>query len=234
MRFCTLALAAIALPSTAIAQSPSACGDLANGFGPFDYRTEHGNSKTLVESAHFTPPVEAAIRGNTTGTAGGDLDYTLRAFPNHHRALLTLMKLADRERSPQPNGMRYSVNCWFDRAVRFRPDDLTVRMLYANFLYKSSRPQEARQHLAVAEANAGNEAFTRYNLGLVYFDGKDFDKALTEAQRAMQLDFPRTELRDKLKAVGKWVDPPTNAGPSAGTGPSDAARSPGPPGSQAN
>ena len=62
------------------------CGALQNAFGPFDYRTERGYNLDVVESYHFTPPVEALIRGSS-GTIGGDLDYTLRAFPNHDRAL---------------------------------------------------------------------------------------------------------------------------------------------------
>ena len=73
------------------------CGPLANAFGPFDYRTEKGNSLYLVESAHFTPAVEAVIAGNTT-YIGGDLDYTLRAFPNHHRALMSMIRSKRNER----------------------------------------------------------------------------------------------------------------------------------------
>lgn len=75
------------LAGTSLAQEvDGGCGALQNAFGPFDDRTARGYNLDVVGSYHFTPPVEALIRG-ASGTIGGDLDYTLRAFPNHHRAL---------------------------------------------------------------------------------------------------------------------------------------------------
>ena len=50
----------------AFAQSaPTACGTLENAFGPYDYRVDRGQPLRLVDSAHFTPAVEALVRGNT-------------------------------------------------------------------------------------------------------------------------------------------------------------------------
>src|SRR5689334_5467108 len=75
----------------------SACGKLENHYGPFDYRTTSKKNLELVESFHFTPKVEKGIGGNTSITAGGDLNYTLRVFPNHHRALAALIRLSELE-----------------------------------------------------------------------------------------------------------------------------------------
>ena len=66
----------------------ASCGSLENAYGPYDYRTDRGNRLYLVESAHFTPVVESLISG-LSGPLGAELDYTLRAFPNHHRALIS-------------------------------------------------------------------------------------------------------------------------------------------------
>ena len=184
------------------------CGELGNGYGPYDYRSDR-DKLPIVEVAHFTPEVEALIRGNTSHI-GGDLDYTLRAFPNHHRALISMMRLAERTKSPQAPNARYTVACYFERAVRFKPDDTTARMLFATYLHKIGRVAEANQQLDQSVMLAGDNAFTHYNAGLVYMDLKNYDKALHQAHVAYGLGFPRMELREALKAAGKWVEPSTD------------------------
>jgi len=185
----------------------SACGPLANAFGPLDYRTERGNNLYLVESTHFLPYIESLIRGHTNITPGDDIDYTLRAYPNHHRALLAMMRLGEKEKTPKPNGSRYTVECWFERAVQFRPDDTTVRMIFSSYLSKNKRVPEAISQLEHATALAKDNSFTHYNIGLVYFDMKIYDKALAQAHKAIALGFKRTELRDLLEKAGQWQEP---------------------------
>lgn len=195
---------------SAYAQSgDSSCGSLSqgtSGYGPYDYRTDK-HKLGVVEQYHFTPVVEALIRGSSNVLPGGDLDYTLRAFPNHHKALMAVVRYGEKMKSPKPSGTGYSVECYFDRALRFRPDDKIVRMIYATFLSKNARTPEAIQQLEQAAASSADNAFSHYNIGLVYFDLKDYDKALVQAHKAMALGFPRTDLRDQLRSVGKWSEP---------------------------
>lgn len=209
-------LLSVGVVRLASAQEGGACGALRNHFGPYDYRTDRGSTLSIVEGAHFTPEVEALTRG-ITGTLGAELNYTLRAFPNHHRALLALIRYGKRTKSPQPQGLQFSVECFLDRAVRFRPDDTTVRMIYANFLFDSARPAEAEAQLQKVESLAGDNPFTYYNMGLIYMERKNFDKALVQARKAYALGFPRPDLRDQLKAAGKWkdADPSAPASPAA-------------------
>lgn len=221
------AVAAIVLSLAApwaAAQGFNACGDLANAFGPHDYRKDRGEPLMLVESAHFKPQVESLIRGQTSAHPGQDIDYTLRAFPNHHRALLSTMRLAEREKSPKPRGMNYTVDCYFDRAIRWQPNDLTVRMIFATHLGKQGRFEDAKAQLAYVAARAEDNPFTHYNAGLIYFDVKDYDAALSQAHKAMALGFPRTELRDKLQTVGKWQEP-ASPGAAAASAPAAEAAS---------
>ena len=224
---CGVALAVFALVS-ALAQtsasncgpSPLAVGGQQGGVGPFDYRTEKSKIG-IVEQFHFTPVVEALIRGQTTTLPGGDLHYTLAAIPNHHRALISMARYGEKMKSQQPFGVRYSVECYFDRALRFRPNDVVVRMLYATFLTSKARASEALQQLSHATLIAADNAFSHYNIGLVYFDMKEYDKALVQAHTAIALGFPQTILRDQLRAVGKWTDPvetPKLPADSAATG----------------
>ena len=202
-------LIAIMTSTTAIAQgAPSSCGELRSHgqFGPFDYRSAK-NQLPIVEGYHFTPAVEALIRGSTNTLPGSDLDYTLRAFPNHHKALIAMVGYGEKMKSSKPSGLNYPIECYFERALRFQPDDTIVRMLYARFLAKLARSQEAKNQLERATTLAGDNAFSQYNIGLIYFDFKEYDKALAQAHKAIALGFMQPALREQLQAVGKWIAP---------------------------
>jgi tetratricopeptide (TPR) repeat protein len=214
----TAAALGLATAATLAAAQANGCGPLTNAFGPFDYRKVRGEQLQLVEGAHFTPPVESLIHGATATHPGQDIDYTLRAFPNHHRALLAVSRLAERDKTTRPQGMNYSVDCYFERALRFKPDDLVARMLFVGYLTRGNRIDEAKQQLAYVAANAGDNPFTYYNVGLLYLDMKDYDDALSNAHKAYAMGFNRPELRDRLQAVGKWTEPPP--------APADAASAP--------
>jgi hypothetical protein len=195
-------------PSLAFAQvSASICGPLEGGYGPYDYRGADPYKLGLVEGTHFTAPVEALVRGHTATRAGGDLNYTLRAFPNHHRALLAVVRYGEKFNSQNPPQLGYSVECWFERALRFRRDDYIVRLIYASYLDKQNRLPDALEQLRIAATEAKDNPFTHYNIGLVYFDLKQYDKALEQAHRAMEMEFPRVELRDQLIRIGRWHEP---------------------------
>jgi len=193
------------LSRPALAQGESACGDFRGGYGPFDYRTASLKDKEIVERHHFTPDVENLRRGES-GPLGGDLSYTLRAFPNHPRALLSMMKLGEKAKTERPRGAAYTVECFFERGTRFTPDDGTVRLLYGIYLSKKGRKQEAIKQLEAAQELAGQNANIHYNLGLAYFDLKDYALAREYAKRAYELGFPLEGLKKKLQQVRQWQD----------------------------
>lgn len=193
------------------AQAVSGCGNLSGPgqYGPYDYRKDI-DKLPIVLTRHFTPEVEALLSGSTGKTPGPDIDYTLRAIPNNHRALIAMMRLGEKEKTPTPLGSHYSISCWFERAIVFTPNDSIVRMIYSTYLFKNNREVDAINQLEVAKTHAGDNPFTHFNIGLHYFDFKQYDKALTEAHRAMALGLDKPELRDKLMAIGKWSDYKTN------------------------
>ena len=208
--------------------STEICGSLRNGFGPFDYRADHQKpsslpisyteKRILVEGAHFTERVEALIGSESNerkGTAGADIDYTLRAFPNNHRALIAMMGLGEKERTDKPVGTKWTVECYFERAIRFAADDPIVRIIYATLLAKKKREPEALEQLDQASKLAENAGFTHHNVGLVLFDLKQYDKALLSAHRALANGFTRPDLSDKLKAVNQWREPVAELGTQA-------------------
>lgn len=186
------------------AQSVSGCGDLANAFGPFDYTnpTQAIENLNLVERAHFTTEVEALIKG-ATGTLWGDLDYTLRAFPNHHRALYAVARYALMPDSPTTPGF-YPRDCYFRRAIAFRPNDGMVHMIYGIYLHKQNNSSEAAEEYQKAAKLMPDSAEVHYNLGLLYADQQQFDSALQHAQRAYELGYPLDGLKNKLISAGAW------------------------------
>jgi hypothetical protein len=188
------------------AQEISACGPLANHYGPFDYRTQRGRLK-VVEDYHFTPEVESLVRGKSGTSAAADLSYLMRTSPNHHRGLMAILRLSERTKSPQPPNLQYSVECYFDRAIRFKPDDTVVRVLYAQHLGRDKRTPQALAQLKVASEFARDNALSHFNIGLAYLELGDDAHALEQAHKARALGLDRPELEDRLKAKGAWKAP---------------------------
>lgn len=204
---CLVVIALSSIPSAATAaQKKLYCGELKNAFGPFDY-TERSNLRgklSIVEGHHFTDRVENLLGGSTSSTPAGDLDYTLRAWPNHHRALISLFKYSIREKSTRIPGLKWSVECYFDRAIRMNMKDVQVRSIYSAFLTHHNRNKEALEQLQVAADLEPDNATILYNLGLMYFKQKNYGKASHYAKQAYARDFPLPGLKNKLIRAGKW------------------------------
>ncbi len=203
-----LALLLSASSVNAVTDNEFVCGALEASFGPFDYRVTPIDRKQLVEGAHFTREVELLIRGNASGKDPlGDISYTLRVFPNHPRALKSIMEYGITKKTDNPSGSRWPIWCYFDRAIRFQPDDAQVRMLYGLYLQRKGKFREALLQLDEAQKLAGENANIHYNIGLIYLDLGEFEEALDHAHRAYALGFPLPGLRNRLKRAGKWREP---------------------------
>ncbi len=193
------------------------CGELRGGwYGPYDYTDAEDRSHLhVVEMYHFTPQVESLISGRS-GYLWQDLDYTLRAFPNHHRALYAFIRYELRERQksqqekkpylPPTSVGEFPVTaaCFFDRAIRWQPRDPNVYMLYGLYFQLNGMPLKALEQYRISEKLQPNSADLHYNLGLLYFDARDYPQAKAHAKRAYQLGYPLPGLRKKLAGVGQW------------------------------
>jgi tetratricopeptide (TPR) repeat protein len=183
------------------------CGALQNAYGPYDYRSDFNqkNRIPIVEGAHFQPEVEALQLGGiiyvTPYDLIGGLDYTLRAIPNHHRALSTVARYQLRGWKTDPFR---TADCYFDRALRFTPDDGQVRVIYGAYLHRKKDLKGALAQYMTAREMLPDSVELAYNLGLLYFEMKERDKAKEEAVRAYSLGYPLPGLRDKLARAGLW------------------------------
>ena len=182
------------------------CGELDewDQFGPFDYRTASKVNLEIVESQHFSQNIKNLEHGND-GFLGAEISYTLERFPNHYPALQAIVKLSLREKDTKPLSAVYTVECFFDRAMRFRPGDGVVRMLYANYLVKlRGREEDALEQYQEAVRLQPENANINYNIGLLYLKIKNYEQSVIHAKKAYGLGFPLPGLRNKLKRAGKW------------------------------
>lgn len=199
----TLFMTAIpASAQKALGEVAAECGNpFNNGVGPYDYN--NGEDRTnmrkipIVEKYHFTPVVESLARGSTSESAMGDIDYTLRAVPNHHRALNAMARF-DIEKGGIPPRW-HSAECWFERAIQFRPDDGEVWLIYANWKARKQRNGEALEAYVRAKKLLPDNIEVDYNMGLLYLKMGQYEKALAHAKTAYAGNYPLQGLRHRLE-----------------------------------
>lgn len=200
-----LAFLALAVPNAFSQPCGPAPAVNSDGIGPYNYTDPAWRDllKNNVERNHFNQDVETLRRG-ISGPLGGEIDYVLNKFPNHHRALHAMMRLGEKERTARPRGARASVECYLYRAVTFAPEDAVSKLLYGIHLQKLGRREAALEQLTTANERRPDDPNIHYNLGLLYFDAKNYAKAGEHAKRAYALGFPLEGLKNKLKSVGAW------------------------------
>jgi len=168
-----------------------------------------GSSVNLhtVEINHFIKDVERLQRGQTAPLPY-DIDFVLRAFPNHYRALNAMASWQLKNRLPaNVEGKLWTADCYFQRAMTLVPEDWKVRFIYGIYLHKSKRFAEAREQYTAAESLGGDQAAGSadfyYNRGLFEVDAGNVDKAREYADKAYTLGASLPGLRDKLARANK-------------------------------
>jgi hypothetical protein len=210
MRALLTASLAMLLCGLAQAQvSAQFCGPLhvPPAAAPWDFRRDK-HFLPLVENAHFTVQVELLLRGQTGNKPAPDIDYTLGRFPNHPRALIAVTKLGRKFPDTRAELLPRPVECYFERGMRFAPDDLVVRMLYAQFLIGVNRRPEALQQLATVDRMANGNPLTLRSLGLIYVDMKEYELARQQAWRLQAAEPEQTAVREALERDGQWREAP--------------------------
>lgn len=185
------------------------CSGKDQGYGPFDYTVPSNRVKIKpVEAFHYTSEVENLISGHTGGIAD-DLDYTLRAVPNHHKALLSLirykLKLNDKQvtrAEPLPT----PVECYLQRAVHFVPKDAISYSLYAYYMQKINQWDKAARIYEKSLQVVPDNAKIEYSYGLLLIQLHQYDKALEYAQKAYTHSGGKAPngLKNKLIKLGVW------------------------------
>lgn len=189
-------------------------------FGPFDYTdpTHRRQHLEIVERFHFTDDVRALRRGVNATHPLNDLEYTIRAFPNHHAALASLVRYATSDRfaaerkraweTPVRGGrLRPPTECYLQRATAFAPTDHRAHLLTGIFFHKLGHTADAERAYGRALELAPGSAEAHYNLGLLLADQGHYAKARDHAARAYALGHPLPGLRVRLQSVGVPINP---------------------------
>ena len=175
------------------------------GGGPFDYlqRASIMGKLSMVENAHFTPNVENLVSGKT-GSIMDDLDFVLRAFPNHHRALNTSVNYSMRYKKGPANHHGLPAECYLQRAINYNPRDGVPYRLYGYYMHKKGRFNEALEANLKALQLYPNDAMLHYNTGLLLVKMKRWDEAMTVARKLYDAGLTLPGLKNKLVEAGKW------------------------------
>ena len=195
-----------------------------NAFGrPLDYNDPQdtvvpqascpGGCLNLVEGVHFDTDVET-LQDGMTGPLPGDIQYVLGVYPNHYRALnaMATWQLQNDDaalalqatKATGPELQLFSVDCYFERATTFKPNDPTLYYLQGIYLHWKKDLDAALTAYEKAIGKGGDTAELHYNLGLLYLDLRDYDSARLHADKAYTMGVPLLGLRNKLERVGKW------------------------------
>jgi len=178
----------------------------------YDIRIARTTSSLMVdvkqaERLHFEH-LEADFRsGEATRnprTMWSELEYMVRRYPNHIGALSMLDRLSALLKTDEFRGAMNSVDCHFQRAIAFVPDDADVRTVYGIYLLKRNRLDDGIAQLHEAERMRPNSGNVQYNLGLAYVSKKDLDRAREHAIRAYRMGFGLPGLKEKLRSAGRW------------------------------
>ena len=174
-----------------------------------DYNNASDSSEiALVERFHFDTKVEALIRG-VSSPVPEDIHYTLVQIPNHYRALHAMTEWQTRNNADialgsDQNDPYWAIDCYFERALYYKPQDPIIHMLHGIYLHKSIRLDAALKAYKTAERLRKNDPEITYNLGLLYTDRKEYDLAYEYAKQAYAGGYPLPGLKDKLTSLGIW------------------------------
>lgn len=148
---------------------------------------------------HVDPANQRMQQGEYSRTVMADINWTLARYPNHQLALEQLIRYA------LAGGKIYEYpvpECYFQWAKEFAPDDDKVLLAEGYYHWRNNRLDAAVQSYQESVAINPASSTAHYNLGLIYFERKQYQEALGHAAKAYELGYPLPALRDKLATAG--------------------------------
>jgi tetratricopeptide (TPR) repeat protein len=203
-------------------------------FGPYDYYKPPAGALQLVERAHMGAVIASDRHQGNWCAYYGNLDYTLRAIPNHPKALVLMAEYLD-VRAPCSNNNALSsssgksplelaaaieagswhertADYYFQKGIGYKPKDAPkstvdyaeTRVLYGKYLYSHGRPEDAMNQFKEAIKREPRSAEAHYYLGLILFEKNDTEAAKQHIQTGYKIGQPPAELKQKLISIGQW------------------------------
>jgi tetratricopeptide (TPR) repeat protein len=187
----------------------------AGKYGPYDYNKTSSSDRNLVERIHFTEHYQAYRLGKAKfqkksdhiiETPAAGFSYTLWAFPNHSYSLAAMEDIAFKNKNDTPPGAQLRIHCYFQRAVRFIPDDPLVRAIYGYYYARRGKKPEAVAQLHIAESLNDDDYSVAVYAAFAYFEIQEYEMALAAAKRAYKLGYQLPGLRKKFERAGIWKE----------------------------
>lgn len=188
---------------------------IAGKHGPFDYRSANKGEKKLVESIHFDEHYQAYKLGKPKfkkkhdgiiETPAAGFGYTLWAFPNHHMALAAIEDLGAKQKSERLDGLPLRVHCYFQRAVKFVPDDGLVRALYGYYYGRRNQAEKAEAQLIEAISLRPDDVNVRVYSATAYLEMGQPEKSVEHVKAAYAAGYPFHGLRQRLEKAGQSLN----------------------------
>lgn len=203
-------------------------------FGPYDYYHPPKGALQLVERAHMGTVIESDRYRKDWCAYYGNLDYTLRALPNHPEALVLMAEYLDSHppctnnnslsrsgsKSPLELAAAIEAGTWrertpdyyFQKGIGYKPKDAPktivdyseTHVLYGKYLYTHDRSEDAMKQFKDAIRLDPKSAGAHYYLGLILFEKNDTEAANRHIQTAYKIGRPPVELKQKLISIGQW------------------------------
>jgi tetratricopeptide (TPR) repeat protein len=161
---------------------------------------QHKQTLSNVEQFHMAP-ARVHIGNKQYASALADLEFVLNYFSNHPQALVSLSDLCQAWKSPQCDR---AAERRFQSAIERNPEVAQSHVVQALYLHRNGKVEEAVRSYKRAIELAPDSLNAHYNIGLAYFDLKQYDLANLHAQKSYALGVTLTALRTRLEKVGKW------------------------------
>lgn len=182
------------------------CYGGGQAYGPFDY-TQRANFQpnlNVVENFHFSSQVENLIKGQT-GSLEGDLNYVLRAWPNHHRALLSIIHYQLNIDNKMMNAkLATPPECYLQRALNYSKRDYVTFALYGYYLNKKGQKEKAASLYQKALIISPDNPKIGYSYSLLLLELNQKEEALAIAKKIYAKGKAPEGLKNKLIKLGVW------------------------------
>lgn len=179
-----------------------------------DYRTRAAGTQSTwdagdVKRNHLDPAMAAMRQGNYSRGVKADLSFVMSSWPNYYPVLEALITY------DLGGGKTYdfpTTRCFLERARTIFPDDVKVRLLEGYYFWKKNDKDRAISSYEDALALDPDASDAHYNLGLVYLEMNQYDKAREHAKAAYAAGYPLTGLKNRLAKAGYALpaDSPSN------------------------
>lgn len=183
--------------------------------GPFDYNTATHAERRLVEGTHFNEHYQAYLVGKSKfqktrdyiiETPAAGFGYTLWAFPNHPFALSAIEDIGTKQKSEKLMGLQLRVHCYFQRAVKFKPNDATVRALYGYYYARRGKQKEAEFQVEKAMELSPDDKSVLSYAAFSYLKINKPDLAAQIAKRAYEAGYQLPGLRRQIERTGRSIE----------------------------